>query len=39
MKMENDLPSPIAGIIKEIRVSKGQAVDQGQVLVVIEGSA
>jgi biotin carboxyl carrier protein len=35
MKMENDLPSPIAGTIKEVRVSKGQAVNQGDVLVVI----
>ncbi|MBO0778407.1 MAG: biotin/lipoyl-binding protein [Ktedonobacteraceae bacterium] len=38
MKMENDLSSPISGTIKEIRVSKGQTVDLGQVLVVIEGS-
>src|SRR5712691_10779050 len=29
MKMENDLPSPIAGTIKEVRVSKGQTVNQG----------
>jgi biotin carboxyl carrier protein len=35
MKMENDLPSPIAGTIKEVRVGKGQAVNQGDVLVVI----
>jgi biotin carboxyl carrier protein len=35
MKMENDLPSPIAGTIKEVRVSKGQTVNQGDVLVVI----
>jgi biotin carboxyl carrier protein len=38
MKMENDLSSPINGIIKEIRASKGQTVDQGQVLVVIESA-
>jgi biotin carboxyl carrier protein len=37
MKMENDLASPISGIIKEIRVNKGQTVEQGQVLVVIAG--
>ena len=35
MKMENDLSSPIAGTIKEVRVSKGQTVNQGDVLVVI----
>jgi biotin carboxyl carrier protein len=35
MKMENDLPSPIAGTIKEVRTSKGQTVNQGDVLVVI----
>jgi biotin carboxyl carrier protein len=29
MKMENDLVSPIAGTIKEIKVGKGQTVDQG----------
>jgi biotin carboxyl carrier protein len=35
MKMENDLPSPISGKVKEIRVSKGQTVNQGDVLVVV----
>lgn len=35
MKMENDLASPITGKIKEIKVSKGQTVNQGDVLVVI----
>ncbi len=35
MKMENDLPAPIAGTIKEVRASKGQTVNQGDVLVVI----
>ncbi|HCI78683.1 MAG TPA: acetyl-CoA carboxylase biotin carboxyl carrier protein subunit, partial [Ktedonobacter sp.] len=39
MKMENDLASPIAGILKEVRVSKGQTVDQGEVLVVISSEA
>ena len=36
MKMENDLPSPIAGTIKEVRASTGQTVNQGDVLVVIQ---
>jgi biotin carboxyl carrier protein len=35
MKMENDLASPITGTVKEIRVSKGQTVNQGDVLVVL----
>lgn len=34
-KMENDLPSPIDGTVEEVRVSKGQAVNPGNVLVVI----
>jgi biotin carboxyl carrier protein len=36
MKMENDLTAPITGILKELRVSKGQSVDQGELLAVIE---
>jgi biotin carboxyl carrier protein len=36
MKMENDLVSPIAGTIKEIKVGKGQVVDQGAILVLVE---
>jgi len=35
MKMENDLAAPISGKIKEIRVNKGQTVNQGDVLVVV----
>lgn len=37
MKMENDLAAPKAGTLKEIKVSKGQTVNQGDVLVVISG--
>lgn len=37
MKMENDLASPIVGKVKEIRVNKGQTVNQGDVLVVVVG--
>jgi biotin carboxyl carrier protein len=37
MKMENDLASPISGIIKEIKAVKGQTVNQGDVLVVVKG--
>jgi pyruvate carboxylase subunit B len=35
MKMENDLQSPIAGVVKEVRVSKGDNVSVGEVLVVV----
>ncbi|HXL38324.1 MAG TPA: biotin/lipoyl-containing protein [Ktedonobacteraceae bacterium] len=38
MKMENDLASPISGKVKEIRVSKGQTVNQGDVLVVVSAN-
>ncbi|MDI6733070.1 MAG: acetyl-CoA carboxylase biotin carboxyl carrier protein subunit [Planctomycetota bacterium] len=38
MKMEIDLPSPVSGIVKEIKVSEGQPVDTDIVLVVIEPS-
>jgi biotin carboxyl carrier protein len=37
MKMENDLATPRNGTIKEIRVNKGQTVNQGDVLAVITG--
>lgn len=35
MKMENDLATPRAGVVKSIRVSKGQTVNQGETLAVI----
>lgn len=35
MKMENDLATPRAGIVKSLRVTKGQAVNQGDLLAVI----
>lgn len=36
MKMENNLSSPRAGIIKSIQVSKGATVDKGQLLIEFE---
>jgi biotin carboxyl carrier protein len=36
MKMENELRSPKAGRVAEIKVSEGASVDAGVVLVVIE---
>lgn len=38
MKMENDLASPIAGTIKEVKVTKGQTVNQGDALVVVSAA-
>jgi biotin carboxyl carrier protein len=35
MKMENELRSPRDGVVKEITVSPGAAVESGAVLVVV----
>lgn len=35
MKMENDLPSPRAGLVRVVHVAKGQAVAQNDKLIVI----
>lgn len=37
MKMENDLASPLTGTIKEVKVTKGQTVNQGDALVTVTG--
>ncbi len=36
MKMENEIPAPITGIIQEIRVKKGDRVSTDQVLAVMQ---
>ena len=36
MKMQNEVQSPKAGKISEIKVSEGQTVNAGDVLAVIE---
>ncbi len=36
MKMENNFSSPRAGVIKSILVSKGDAVEKGQLLIEFE---
>jgi len=36
MKMENEIRAAAAGKVKEIRVSSGQAVESGELLVVLE---
>jgi biotin carboxyl carrier protein len=36
MKMENEIASPIDGVVKELPVAEGQTVETGQVLFVVE---
>ena len=36
MKMENEVHSPIAGAVKEIKVKPGDTVEGGAVLVIVE---
>jgi biotin carboxyl carrier protein len=36
MKMENEIKSPKAGKVTEIKVTPGQAVEKGELLLVIE---
>ena len=39
MKMENELRAPAAGVVKEVLVVPGAAVDAGAVLIVVVGSS
>jgi biotin carboxyl carrier protein len=39
MKMENEIASPIDGIVKEIAVAEGQTVEAGATLFVVEPPA
>ncbi len=36
MKMENEVPAPRAGEVKEIRVQPGQTVEAGELLAIVE---
>jgi biotin carboxyl carrier protein len=36
MKMENPIVAPVSGTVKEVKVTSGQTVQAGGVLVVIE---
>ena len=36
MKMENEIKSPIDGIVKDVPVAEGARVSEGQTLVVVE---
>lgn len=38
MKMENDLTTPHGGTVKEVHATKGQTVNQGDILIVITGN-
>ena len=35
MKMENDIVTPVAGTVTAINVTKGQAVNSGDVLITV----
>ena len=35
MKMQNEIPAPVAGVVKEVRVTEGQSVLASDVLVVL----
>lgn len=36
MKMKQLVPSPVAGVVKELKVSEGERVGAGTILLVIE---
>jgi biotin carboxyl carrier protein len=36
MKMENELKAQGPGVVKEVRVAPGEAVEKGQILLVFE---
>ncbi|HDR03704.1 MAG TPA: acetyl-CoA carboxylase biotin carboxyl carrier protein subunit [Candidatus Marinimicrobia bacterium] len=36
MKMENELKSPVSGIVKSVFVSEGQSIEKGDLLVELE---
>ena len=35
MKLENEVPSTVEGVVKEIKVSNGSSVNNGDVLIVL----
>jgi biotin carboxyl carrier protein len=36
MKMDNEIASPVTGVVKALRVRSGEAVRQGAVLALVE---
>ncbi|HTY19236.1 MAG TPA: biotin/lipoyl-containing protein [Myxococcota bacterium] len=39
MKMENEIPAPVDGVLREVAVTEGQTVEGGQLLFVVEPPA
>jgi biotin carboxyl carrier protein len=39
MKMENEIPSPIEGVVTEVAVSEGQTVEAGALLFTVSPPA
>jgi biotin carboxyl carrier protein len=35
MKMENEITAPKAGVVREVKVSEGASVSEGEILMVI----
>ena len=35
MKLENEVPSPVEGVVKEIKMNAGASVNNGDVLIVL----
>src|SRR6266511_604750 len=38
MKMQNEIPAPVTGVVKEVRVREGQGVLASDVLVVLDSA-
>ena len=36
MKMENEIVAPRAGTVQELRVARGQAVEPGEILAIVD---
>jgi biotin carboxyl carrier protein len=36
MKMNNEIPSPVSGIIKEMKVKEGDTIDSEDIIAIIE---
>ncbi|MDD4048987.1 MAG: biotin/lipoyl-binding protein [Clostridia bacterium] len=36
MKMKQPIPSPVDGVVKEIKIEVGQRINPGDVMVVVE---
>jgi len=38
MKMQNEIPAPMAGVVREVRAREGQSVLASDVLLVLEAA-